>query len=323
MKSAHLLEKILRENALPVLARAQTARLAGLDKREGPVTFAGLRHALRRPETNWREAVAQIWEALQRFFASDYAELEQMLAAAGARMPEEIRLWLWRRVARSGNLDLMSSRFFAEEFLFYRTLQEEHLFAWYGDRVVAWPIQLLLALFLGSQQETQRLRRQLYWPTAKLPADFRASRQENRALRRLWEARVLVRYGNWVHLHPLIMLQLPEISAFASPVFSWREQELLAHMPDGRAWPIAPFNLAALICDETLALCGHDRRGWWRTFAAFAEVYTRRPEDVASHFVAQCFAELGLPNMAEAPPRVWKALCEGIKFFETLRTTHA
>jgi hypothetical protein len=321
MESAALLQKIWKENELPVLARSREAHAgiaAIVNKGDGKSAFAKLRRAYRPPETNLQEVIERIWEGLQKYFASDYPELAQLLAGDGFHKLDEIRLWLWRRVVRSGNPALMSSRFFADEFLFYRSLQEDRLISWYGGRIAEWPLQLLLSLFLDSQEKTKRLRQQLYWPTAKLPVDFQASRAENRALRRLWEARILVRFGNWVHLHPLVMLQLPEISSFASPVFKWREHELVAHMPDGRIWPLAPFNLAALIFDETLALFGRDRRGWWRSISAFAAAFALRPEDVASSFVTQCFEELGLP-LGTAPRQFWNAFCADIKFFDELR----
>jgi hypothetical protein len=320
MKSA-VLQNIWNENELPVLARSRKAHAeipAAMNDDNGKSSFAKLQQVYRLPETNLQEVIARIWEGLQKYFASDYPELEKLLAKDGLHQLQEIRLWLWRRVVRSGNPALMSSRFFADEMLFYRILQEDRLISWYGARTAEWPLQLLLSLFLGTQEETKRLRQQLYWPTAKLPGDFQASRAENRALRRLWEARILVRFGSWVHLHPLIMLQLPEISSFASPVFTWRAHELVAHMLDGRIWPLAPFNLAALIFDESLALFGRDRRGWWRSFATFAAAFARRPEDVASHFVVQCFAELGLP-LRQAPRQFWKAFCDGVKFLDELR----
>ena len=238
MNQIDFLSKIWNENELPALARSREIHAevaAAAHQRDGQAVFANLLRARSRPETNNREAIARVWEVLQRYFASDYAELEKMLAEPGGKTGQETRLWLWRRVVRSGNAALMSSRYFADDFLFYRTLHDDRLISWYGGRVAEWPIQLLLSLFLGGQDGTKRLRQQLYWPTAKLPADFQASHAENRALRRLWEARILVRFGGWVHLHPLIMLQLPEISAFASPVFDWRKHELVAHMPDGRA----------------------------------------------------------------------------------------
>ncbi|MGH7492759.1 MAG: hypothetical protein ACREOO_10230 [bacterium] len=324
MDPSVLLQKIWTENELPVLARSREAHVgiaAAVNNLDGKGAFAKLRQSYRLPETDLQEVIGHIWEGLQKYFASDYPELEKLRAGDGLHKLDEIRLWLWRRVVRSGNPALISSRFFADEFLFYRSLQEDRLLSWYGERTTEWSLQLLLSLFLDSQDETKRLRQQLYWPTAKLPADFQASRTENRALRRLWEARILVRFGNWVHLHPLVMLQLPEISSFASPVFKWREHQLVAHMPDGRIWPLAPFNLAALIFDETLALFGRDRRGWWRSFSAFATAFTRRPEDVASHFVTQCFDELGLPLRA-APRQFWKMFCDDIKFLDDLRAAH-
>ncbi len=320
MDQIDFLAKIWSENELPVLARSREAYAeiaAAAKKQNSQVVFAKLLQSYGHSEANQREVIARLWEVLQRYFASDYPELEKMLAGAHTR--EQMRLWLWRRVVRSGNSALMSSRFFADDFLFYRALQEDRLISWYGERVGEWPIQLLLSLFLSGQEETKSLRQQLCWPTAKLPADFQASRAENRALRRLWEARILVRFGNWVHLHPLVMLQLPEISAFSSPVFAWRGHELVAHMPDGRIWPLAPFNLAALVFDETLALFGRDRRGWWRNFAAFAEIFVRRSDDVASHFVVRCFQELGLPVMQQAPLQFWKEFCAGIRFLDDLR----
>jgi hypothetical protein len=325
MSLTDLLQKVSKENELPILARSREtqAKIAAAayqgDRRS---VFARLLRAYRLPETNQSEAVVKVWEGLQRYFASDYPELRKMQEEVGSHSRDEVRLWLWRRVVRSGNHALLSSRFFADEFLFYRSLQEDRLISWYGERTAEWPLQLLLSLFLDSREETKRLRQQLYWPTAKLPADFQASRAENRALRRLWEARILVRFGSWVHLHPLVMLQLPEISSFASPVFKWREHELVAHMPDGRIWPLAPFNLAALVFDETLALFGRDRRGWWRSISAFATAFARRPDDVASYFVTQCFDELGLP-LAAAPRQFWKTFCEDIKFFDDLRAAHA
>lgn len=325
MMTRGLIETVWEENELPVQARSPSRCdeiAAAVQAGDHGAVFSGLLAAYRHPETNWREAVLRIGLGLQRYFASDFPQLEKMLAGNGASRRDEIRLWLWRRVVRSGNHALMSSRFFADDFLFYRTLQEDQLISWYGERTAEWPIQLLLSLFLGGQEETKNLRQQLYWPAAKLPEDFQASRAENRALRRLWEARVLVRFGSWVHLHPLIMLQLPEISSFASPVFAWREHELIAHMPDGRIWPLSPFNLAALVFDETLALFGRDRRGWWRNFTAFARIFARRPEDVASQFVTQCFEDLGLP-LPEAPPPFWKAFCESVEFFEGLRAAQA
>ncbi len=317
MNLSDLLKKILQENELPMLARAARVEIAAAGAQ---TAFARLRQIYSHPETNAAEAIAVIWENLQKYFASDYPELEQLLAVENAPARAEVRLWLWRRVVRSGNHALLSSRFFADDFLFYRTLQEDRLLSWYGERVADWPLQLLLALFLGNQNGTKRLRQQLYWPTAKLPADFHASRDESRALRRLWEARILVRFGNWAHLHPFVMLQLPEISSFASPVFAWRAQELIAHMPDGRAWPITPFNLAALIFDETLALFGRDRRGWWRNFSAFAEIYLRRPEDAASRFVLRCLEEFGLYALQEAGPAFLREWCSSIQFLDRLRT---
>lgn len=319
------LEKIWKENALAVLARSRSAyeetpALVQSDKPE--IVFSRLARIHRQPMRNWTNAALEVWRLLQPDFPSEHAEFESQLAALSSQSEsrEALRLWLWRRVVRSGKQDLIASRFFADGHLFYRTLQEEHLVSWYAGREAEWPIQLLLGLFLGGRDETKRLRLQLYWPTAKLPADFNVSHAENRALRRLWEARILVRFGKWAHLHPSIILLLPEIS-FTTPVFAWRNAELVAHMQDGRVWPLKPFNLAALIFDEALALFGRDRRGLWRNFAAYAESYLARPEDVASQFVSQTFAEWGLYAMIDAEPEFMKEFAESICFLENLRVS--
>lgn len=327
MNSEVLLQKIWQENELAVLARSRSAcdeieEAAQTGKPE--MVFSKLARAYRQPVHNWNNAALQAWKILQADYSAEHAELENLLAALSdqprlLQHREALRLWLWRRVVRSGRQELIASRFFADEYLFHRTLQEDRLVLWYGARVAEWPIQLLLGLFLGSRENTKRLRLQLYWPTAKLPADFVASHSENRALRRLWEARILVRFGKWAHLHPSIMLLLPEISSFSSPVFEWRAQELRAHMQDGRIWPIKPFNLAALLFDESLALFQRDRRALWRNFTAYAESYLARPEDVASKFVLQCFDDWGLHTLHEADPDFLKELADGIRFLDDLR----
>ena len=328
MKSDLLLEKIWRENALAVLARShrlhdEIAESMRTDKPES--AFLELARAHRLPLNNWQEAARHIWNLLKENFPEDQLEAERLFAGGEASGNQsarlaEIRLWLWRHVVRSGNQDLLASRFFAGDFLFHRTLEEDRLRLWYGDRQTEWPIQLLLALILGSHEGTQRLRLQLYWPAARLPENFTASRMENRALRRLWEARILVRFGTWAHLHPLIMLQLPEVSSFSSPVFEWRESRLLAHMADGRVWPLPAFALAALVFDESLALFGRDRRGWWRNFVEYASSFLRSPEDAASNFVLTCFDDLGLRAMREAEENFLREFTESVQFLEALRT---
>lgn len=321
MSSAHIAQKIWQETELSVLARSRQAyddTLALVQTNKPEMLFAQLARVHRLPAHNWANAALQIWQMLQSDFANDRAEFERLAAAlTQPTQREELRLWLWRRVVRSGRQELLASRFFADEHLFHRTLQEDRLLLWYGERMAQWPIQLLLGLFLGGEH-TKRLRLQLYWPTAKLPADFVASHAENRVLRRLWEARILVRFGKWAHLHPAIILLLPEIS-FTPPVCEWRGRELVAHMQDGRIWPIAPFNLAALLFDEAQVLSKRDRRGLWRNFTAYAEDYLARPEDVASHFVLHCFDEWGLHALRDAEEDFLKEFCESIRFLEQLR----
>ncbi len=319
-----LAQKIWQETELSVLARSRQAyddTLALMQANQPEMLFAQLARVHRQPAHNWAQAALQIWQVLHSDFARDRTEFEQL--AANLRQPaqrDELRLWLWRRVVRSGRQELIASRFFAEEHLFHRTLQEDRLLLWYGgERVAQWPIQLLLGLFLGGEH-TKRLRLQLYWPTAKLPADFVATHAENRVLRRLWEARILVRFGRWAHLHPSIILMLPEIS-FTPPVCEWRGRELVAHMQDGRIWPITPFNLAALFFDEAQALFKRDRRGLWRNLTAYAEDYLARPEDVASHFVLRCFDAWGLHALRQAKEDFLKEFAESIRYLEQLRLT--
>lgn len=327
MNPEALLQKIWQENKLAVLARSRAAfeEMTAIQHTASPqAAFQHFARVFRLPVSNWPEAAAQVWQEVRADFPADRNEFETQLAAvvehpAEAQKREALRLWLWRRVLPSGRQNLMASRFFADPFLFHRILAEDRLILWYGARVAQWPVQLLLALLLGSRESTQRLRLQLYWPMAKLPAGFPATHAENRALRRLWEARILVRFGAWAHLHPAIMLLLPEVSSFASPVFAWREQELWAHMPDGRIWPIAPFNLAALIFDEALALFQRDRGALWRNFTAYAEDYLARPEDVASRLVSQFFAEWGLHAFDEAPPEFLHEFATSVRFLNELR----
>ena len=318
-----LAQKIWKENELSVLARSRQAyedTLALMQENKPQLLFPQLARVHRQPMHNWTNAALRVWQVLQTDFASDRVEFESNVARlANAAQREELRLWLWRRVVRSGRQELIASRFFADSFLFHRTLQEDRLLFWYGDCVAEWPIQLLLGLFLGGEH-TQRLRLQLYWPTAKLPADFIASHAENRALRRLWEARILVRFGKWAHLHPSIILLLPEIS-FSAPVCEWRGRELVAHMHDGRVWPITPLNLAALLFDEAQVLFKRDRRGLWRNFTAYTASYLARPEDVASHFVLRCFEEWGLHAMREAEADFLKEFAESIRLLEQLRVS--
>ena len=328
MDKEALLKKIWAENELAVLARSRRIydEIADLVKEnQADRVFARLARAFRIPLRNWQDAALHVWSFLQDDFALDFPELDAMLRSMGAepnpKDRETLRLWLWRRVSRSGNEYLLGSRIFADDHLFNRTLHDDRLVLWYGERQVEWPIQLLLGLLIGSRDHTKRLRAQLYWPTAKLPDNFSASRAENRVLRRLWEARILVRFGTWVHLHPLIMLLLPEISSFSSPVFEWREQELLGHMADGRRWPIPPFALSALVFDESLALFGRDRQRLWRNFSAYANDYLRRPDDVASNFVFAFFDELGLPAFRDAVPEYLTEFTHGIQFLETLRAS--
>lgn len=327
MKQDELLKKIWRENELAVWARSHRAcEEINETVRHGQVeaVFARLARIYRMPPHHWKSAAVRVWEMLQDQFAEDYPEFEALLAELDARYEndparEKLRLWLWRRVVRAGKPALTTSRFFADDFLFQRTLHDDRLILWYGARQAEWPVQLLLGLFLGGREETQRLRLKLYWPTARLPEDFQPSRSENRALRRLWEARILVRFGKWTHLHPEIMLLLPEISSFTSPVFEWSGHTLVAHMPDGRRWPVAPFALAALICDEALALFGRDRQAWWRNFASYAAAYLARPEDVASHFLIAVCDDLGLHLMRDAGGPFLRELAESIQYLETLR----
>lgn len=327
MEQDALLRKIWLENELPLRARShrmceEIAEAVAQGRAEA--VFTKLCRSLRLPATQWAGAAQRVWENLPEQPSSDAAEFKALLAAAEARHDNaaernQLRLWLWRRVVRSGKSELISSRFFADEHLFYRTLRDDRLILWYGGRQAEWPVQLLLGLFLGGREETQRLRLKLYWPTARLPEDFQPSRSENRALRRLWEARILVRFGKWTHLHPEIMLLLPEISSFTSPVFEWSGHTLVAHMPDGRRWPVAPFALAALICDEALALFGRDRQAWWRNFASYAAAYLARPEDVASHFLIAVCDDLGLHLMRDAGGPFLRELAESIQYLETLR----
>ncbi|MDZ7269308.1 MAG: hypothetical protein ONB48_17990 [candidate division KSB1 bacterium] len=328
MEQDALLHKIWRENELPLLARShrlyeEVAEAAQHGRAEA--VFTQLCRCLRLPATQWAVAAQRVWEGLpEKPSSSEAAEFKALLAAAQARhdnaaQREQLRLWLWRRVVRSGKAELIASRFFADAHLFYRTLRDDKLIAWYGTRQVEWPVQLLLGLFLGGGEETERLRLKLYWPTARLPEDFQPSRRENRALRRLWEARILVRFGRWTHLHPEIMLLLPEISSFTAPVFEWDGDTLVAHMPDGRRWPVTPFALAALIFDETLALFGRDRQGWWRNFAGYAAAYLARPEDVASHFILKACDDLGLHLMREAGSPFLHELAGAIQYLEALR----
>lgn len=322
-----LLQKIWQENKLAVLARSRAVfeEMTVMVHTGSPETvFRKFAHAYRHPLSNWPEAAELVWQEVRADFPSERSEFEAQLAAvveqpSAAHKREALRLWLWRRVLPSGRQNLIASRFFADPFLFHRILEEDRLILWYGTRVAEWPLQLLLALFLGSHESTKRLRLQLYWPMAKLPANFPASHVENRALRRLWEARILVRFGAWAHLHPAIMLLLPEVSSFASPVFAWRGQELRAHMTDGRIWSITPFNLAALIFDESLALFKRDRGALWRSFTAYAEDYLARPEDVASWTVLQFFEEWGLHAMSEAPPEFLNEFAESVRFLNELR----
>lgn len=327
MNSEALLAKIWEENELAVLARTQRAyeETAALVRSKKPeAVFSQLVRVYRQPLQNWNNAARHIWQELQADNAEDHSEFEKLFLTLAdtqhvSSLRENLRLWLWRRVVRSGKQHLIESRFFADAHLFHRTLQEDRLVLWYGSRVAEWPIQLLLALFLGGREHTQRLRLQLCWPTASLPADFVALRPENRALRRLWEARILVRFGHWAHLHPSIMLLLPEVSSFNSPVFEWREHKLVAHMQDGRIWPVQAFNLAALFFDEALALFGRDRRALWRNLVAYAESYRVRPEDVASQFVLQCFEDWGLHGLREAEPDFLQEFAESICFLNDLR----
>lgn len=331
MKQDELLKKIWRENELTVLARSHRACEEineAVQHAKAEAVFARLTRIYRTPPHNWKSAAVRVWEMLQDQFVDDYSEFEALLAELDARYEndlarEKLRLWLWRRVVRAGKPVLTASRFFADEFLFQRTLHDDRLILWYGARQAEWPVQLLLGLFLGGREDTHRLRLTLYWPTARLPDDFQASRTENRALRRLWEARILVRFSNWMHLHPEIMLLLPEISSFSSPVFEWRESNLFAHMPDGRIWPVPPFALAGLVFDESLALFGKDRQALWRNFSAYATDYLSRPEDVASNFVSKFFDELGLHVMREATRPFLTDFAEGINYLETLRTSLA
>jgi hypothetical protein len=327
MSQDRLAQKIWQENELTVLARSRQAyeeTLAVAQSGEPEKLFPKLARVYRLPAHNWSNAALYVWQALHADFSGDRAEFENHLAALTepqrqTHAREALRLWLWRRVVRSGRQDLIASRFFADEHLFHRTLQEDRLIFWYAGRVAEWPIQLLLGVFLGGE-ETKRLRLQLYWPTANLPANLAVSRAENRVLRRLWEARILVRFGNWAHLHPAIILLLPEIS-FTAPVFAWRGRELVAHVQDGRTWPISPFHLAALLFDEALALFGRDRRGWWRNFTAYAESYLARPEDAASQFVLQCFDDWGLHLVREAEEDFLKEFAESIRLLEQLRVS--
>lgn len=330
MSPEALLQKIWRENELAVLTRSRSAHeevAAAVQTGRPDFVFHKLARLYRQPRSNWAAAASQVWQTVRPDFSPDQPEFERQLAAVAnhpnvAKHREILRLWLWRRVLPSGRQDLIASRFFADEFLFHRTLHEDRLVLWYGTRVAEWPIQLLLAFFLGSSENTKRIRLQLYWPTAKLPSDFVASHAENRALRRLWEARILVRFGAWAHLHPAIMLLLPEVSSFSSPVFAWRAQELVAHMPDGRIWAIAPLSLAALIFDESLALFGRDRRALWRNFSAYADAYLARPEDVASRFVSQCFRDWGLHLMREAAPEFFRDFAGGVRFLNHVRLSN-
>ncbi len=328
MNQDRLLQKIWQENELGVLARSRSAfdeTLAAVQTGKPEMVFSQLARVYRRPVHNWTNAALQAWKLLQPDFAGDHAGFENQLAALSeprrpAHPREALRLWLWRRVVRSGRQDLIASRFFADDYLFHRTLQEDRLVLWYGAREAEWPIQLLLGLFLGGGERTKRLRLQLYWPTAKLPADLIVSHAENRVLRRLWEARILVRFGKWAHLHPSIILLLPEIS-FTAPVFEWRGHELVAHMQDGRIWPITPFNLAALLFDESLALFQRDRRAVWRNFTAYAESYLARPDDVASRYVLQCCEDWGLHTMHEAEEDFLKDFADSIRWLDRLRVS--
>ncbi len=329
MQQDALVYKIWQENELPLRARSRRwCEEIAATVRQGRAeeVFAKLRRAYRLPVTQWSTAARRVWESLPEQHAADLAEFNRMLAAVETRHEneaerEKLRLWLWRRVVRSGKAELIASRFFADDFLYYRTLRDDRLISWYGARQAEWPVQLLLGLFLGGGEETQRLRLKLYWPTARLPEDFQPSRQESRALRRLWEARILVRFGKWMHLHPEIMLLLPEISSFSAPVFEWNDGTLLAHMPDGRRWPVAPFAIAALVFDEALALFSRDRQALWRNFVNYAAEYLARPEDVASNFVIKTFDDLGLHLMRDAERAFLRDLARSIQYLETLRTS--
>lgn len=331
MTQDELLKRIWSENELAVWARSHRAydEIAETVKHGKPESvFVKLARIYRTPPHNWKSAALRVWEMLQEQFSGDQSEFDTLATELDARYEnetarEKLRLWLWRRAVRTGRPQLTASRFFSDEFLFQRTLLDDRLILWYGTRQAEWPVQLLLGLFLGGREETRRLRLTLYWPTARLPDDFRPSRVESRALRRLWEARILVRFGNWMHLHPEIMLLLPEISSFSSPVFEWRESNLFAHMPDGRIWQVSPFALAGLIFDESLALFGKDRQALWRNFSAYATNYLARPEDVASNFANKFFDELGLHVMREATRSFLSEFAEGLQYLETLRTSLA
>ena len=327
MKQQELLQKIWAENELPVLARSRrhyddiSDSVKNGKKEE---VFINLARIHQHPPLNWQNAVLHLWSQIQDSFPNELAVLEKKLTALQVAQNYEaekakIDLWLWQRVLKSGKQSLIGSRFFADNFLFHRTLREDRLVLWYGARYVEWPLQLLLGLFLGTGDRTKRLRLKLYWPTAKLPDNFEASRFENRVLRRLWEARILIRFGTWVHLHPQIMLYLPEISSYSSPVLKWKDNALNAHMSDGRVWPVQPFALAALVFDESLALANRNRMGLWKNFLAYAEEYLKHPEDTASRFVLSFFEDIGLAAMSNAQQEFLSEFTQGIQYLENLR----
>ena len=327
MEPHELLQRIWEENELAILARSRSLydEIARVVKTGRPEqAFVSLARASRQPLTNWHNAVLHLWSMIQETYPNDFEVLDRMLAATPRqdeqhRHRTEVQLWLWRRVVRSGKPPLARSRLFADQYLFHRVLVEDRLVLWYGGRQAEWPVQLLLGLFLGSNEKTKRLRQVLSWPIAKLPDGFQASRYENRTLRRLWEARILVRFGTWAHLHPHIMLHLPEVSSFSSPVLKWQQDRLVAFMADGRVWPIASFALAALVFDEAVALFGRDRQRLWKNFLSYGTGLLQRPDDTASNFVQNFFAEIGLRAMATAPEKFLVAFAQDLEFLESLR----
>lgn len=142
MKQDELLKKIWRENELAVWARSHRAcEEINETVRHGQAeaVFARLARIYRTPPHHWKSAAVRVWEMLQDQFAEDYPEFEALLAELDARYEneparEKLRLWLWRRVVRAGKPALTTSRFFADEFLFQRTLHDDRLILWYGVR---------------------------------------------------------------------------------------------------------------------------------------------------------------------------------------------